>query len=94
MVPTLLVNGPIPCNPTSESYEGYLGDVNSRPNEFGYVTIRISNYRKLIIPSKVRLDANTELDVAFTNFDAVWGEAVEDVVVGDQVVTVRGGEIQ
>lgn len=75
----LLVNGPIPCNPDSEIPEGFLGDVNTPPNEFGYVTVRIEAYRKLILPGVIP-----------QSFQFVLGEAVEDGPSGE----VYSGDIQ
>lgn len=45
-----LVHGPFKSNPASETTEGFLGDVNTPPNEFGVVTIVIENYNCLKIP--------------------------------------------
>lgn len=42
-----LTNGPLPCNPDSETVEGYLGDCNTPPNEYGIVTVRINAYESL-----------------------------------------------
>jgi hypothetical protein len=35
---------PIACNPDSESQEGFLGSVNTPPDEQNYVQVRIDNY--------------------------------------------------
>lgn len=79
----LLVNGPLPCNPDSETVEGFLGDANTPPNEFGYVTVGISAYRKLILPN-----------VAPQSFSFVFGEPVEDVTQEDgSIIEVKGGTL-
>lgn len=65
----LLVNGPIPANPESETVEGHIGDCNTPPNEFGYVTIAINAYRKLIIPP----------GLSTSTFSLVIGDPVEEV---------------
>ena len=70
---SILVNGPILCNPNSEVPEGFLGNVNTPPNEFGYVSIVIENYRKLILPQ----------GVAPSTFSIVLGDAVEETNGGD-----------
>lgn len=43
----LMLYGPLQCNPDSECPEGFLGSVNTPPNEYGFVTIRIENYESL-----------------------------------------------
>jgi len=45
-----LIHGPIPCNPVADHTEGYLGNINTPPNEFGVVQVRIENYAALKIP--------------------------------------------
>lgn len=45
-----LIHGPLKSNPESETMEGFLGDVNTPPNEFGVVTVVIGNYASLKIP--------------------------------------------
>ena len=47
----LLIHGPIVCNPEATNIEGFLGDVNAYPNEFGVLDVAIENYRGLKIPS-------------------------------------------
>jgi len=83
LMSSLLVNGPLPCNPDSETVEGFLGDANTPPNEFGYVTVGISSYRKLILPN-----------VAPQSFSFVFGEPVEDVAQEDgTIIEVKGGTL-
>lgn len=74
ILPEAQVSGPIPCNPEAEYIEGFLGDVNTLPNEYGYVTARIANWRKLVIP----------IGVTPTSFAFVYGTPVEDKQVVDE----------
>ena len=80
---------PIPVNPDAEQIENMMGDVMSPPNEFGYSTVRIDGWRKLIMPR----------GVAPTTFSLVFGQPVEDVQVGEDengnpiYVQVYGGTI-
>lgn len=85
-----LAKDPIPCNPEAGQVELMLGDINTLPNEYGYVTARISKWRKLIIPK----------GISPTTFEFVFGQPVEDKQIGtdeegNQVYeTVSGGVIQ
>lgn len=36
---------PIQCNPEATQPEGFLGSVNSPPDEQGYVNVRLDNYQ-------------------------------------------------
>lgn len=45
-----LIHGPLKSNPESETAEGFLGDVNTPPNEFGVLTVVIEAYAALKIP--------------------------------------------
>lgn len=45
-----LIHGPLKSNPGATQVEGFLGDVNTLPNEFGVVTVVIENYAALKIP--------------------------------------------
>ena len=45
-----LIHGPLKSNPEATQIEGYLGDVNTPPNEFGVMTIVLENYAALKIP--------------------------------------------
>lgn len=80
---------PIPVNPDAEQIENMMGDVMSPPNEFGYSTVRIDGWRKLIMPR----------GVAPTTFSLVFGQPVEDVQSGTDengnpiYVQVYGGTI-
>lgn len=97
ILPEVQVSGPIACNAESEYIEGFLGDVNTLPNEYGYVTARIANWRKLVVP----------IGISPNSFSFVYGQPVEDKQVVDedgnpvldedgnpQYETVYGGTIQ
>ena len=45
-----LIHGPLKSNPEATQAEGFLGDVNTPPNECGVLSIVIENYASLKIP--------------------------------------------
>lgn len=46
----LLSEGPMKSNPAAEQVEGFLGDVNTPPNEYGVVLVRQESLTTLDIP--------------------------------------------
>jgi hypothetical protein len=70
-----LLPEPIPCNPESEIIEGYLGVCNTVPTEYGYVTVRLPMFRKLVPPP----------GVSPSTFSFVLGAPIEDGANGDAI---------
>ena len=78
-------------NIKAEKQEGFLGTTNTPPNEFGYVTIDIPNYRKLSNTLEVLQMKMFFLDTFIT----IDGDAVEDKELEDgTIIQVYGGKIQ
>lgn len=66
---------PLPCNPDAAQAEGFLGDVNTIPSEYGYVSIRLINFRRLVIP----------VGVSPSTFSFVLGPPIEDAPDGSEI---------
>jgi hypothetical protein len=74
----LLVNGPIAANPDAPKDEDKCGDGCTPLNAYGYSTIVIANYRKLILdPQMLGFFADT--------FDVIIGAPVETDENGNDV---------
>lgn len=64
---------------------GFLGDLNTPVNEFGYVRVMVNNYRKLIIEPEMAMFLGD-------TFKIVTGEPTEDSVDADgNPIVVMGG---